>query len=212
MGGFVEQKPAQLFVWTDIDPGFEADFNRWYDREHMAERLALPGFRWARRYCAARGRRYLALYRTDSLAAFTTPAYAEAFANQTAWSKKNLARMVDPLRRVGPIAFERGRGTGATIGLITLAPGEPDLRTVEHMIGNAMTADGILGGHLLVPDAALSTPLPNENKADRNLAPLLVIEATGATATERVTAMVARELDQPDAAMTTLSLMYEMTA
>lgn len=212
MGGFVEQQPAQLFVWTDIDPGFEADFNRWYDREHMAERLALPGFRCARRYCATRGRRYLALYRTDSLAAFTSPAYAEAFANQTAWSRKNLARMVEPMRRVGPIVFERGRGTGAAIGLITLAPGEPDLRAVEHMIGNAMTVDGILGGHLLMPDAGLSTPLPNESRTERILAPLLVIEATGTAAAERVTSMVAREIDRPDAAMTTLSLMYEMTA
>ena len=206
------QQQAQLFVWTDIDPAFEADFNRWYDREHMAERVALPGFRWARRYCAAKGKRYLALYRTDSLAAFTSPAYAEAFANQTAWSKRNLARMVEPMRRVGPIAFERGQGTGAGIGLVTLDPGEPDLRAVEHLTGNAMTIDGILGGHLLVPDAPLSTPLPNESKTNRVLAPLLVIEATSAAAAERVTAMVARELNRPDAAMTTLSLMWELTA
>lgn len=211
MGGFVGQQPAQLLVWTDIDPGFEADFNRWYDREHMAERVALPGFRWARRYCTNKGRRYLALYRTDSLAAFTSAAYTEAFANQTAWSKRNLARMVDPVRRVGSIAFERGQGTGAAIGLITLESGEPDLRAIEHMTGNAMTIDGILGGHLLVPDVTLSTPLPNE-KGERILAPLFVIEATGAAAAEKVTAMVARELNQPDSAMAVLSLMWELTA
>jgi len=208
----VSQQPAQLFVWTDIDPAFEADFNRWYDREHMAERVALPGFRWARRYCATKGRRYLALYRTESLSAFTSPAYAEAFANQTNWSKKNLARMVDPMRRVGPVAFERGQGTGAAIGLITLGTGDTDLRAIEHMTGNAMTIDGILGGHLLVPDAALSSPLPNESKAERIMAPLLVLEATSTGAAERVTAMVAREFNRPDEAMTTLSLMWELTA
>lgn len=206
------EQPAQLLVWTDIDPAFEADFNRWYDREHMAERVALPGFRWARRYCSNKSRRYLALYRTASLAAFTSAAYAEAFANQTTWSKRNLARMVAPMRRVGPVAFERGRGTGAFIGLVTLDPGEPDLRTIEHLTGNAMTVDGIIGGHLQIPDAGLSTPLPTESTADRSLDPVLVIEATSAMAAERVTAIVARELNRPDEAMAILSLMWELTA
>jgi len=203
---------AQLFVWTDIDPAFEVDFNRWYDREHMAERVALPGFRWARRYCAPIGRRYLALYRTDSLDAFTSAAYTEAFAHQTDWSKRNFARMRDPMRRVGTIALERGHGTGGTIGLVTLGAGEPDLRAIEHLIGNAMTVDGIVGAHLLVPDTALSTPLPNEILVDRSLNPVLVIEATSADAAERVGNMVARELNRPDDALTIFSLMWELTA
>jgi hypothetical protein len=203
---------AQLFVWTDIDPAFEADFNRWYDREHMAERVALPGFRWARRYCASMGRRYLALYRTDSLDAFTSAAYTEAFTHQTAWSKRNFARMRDPMRRVGTIALERGHGTGGSIGLITLGAGEPDLRACEHLIGNAMTVDGIVGAHLLVPDTALSTPLPKEILIDRSLDPVLVIEATSADAAERVGNMVARELNRPDEALTIFSLMWELAA
>ena len=206
------QQPAQLLVWTDVDPAFEADFNRWYDREHMAERVALPGFRWARRYCAAKGKRYLALYRTDSLEAFTSPAYVEAFAHQTAWSKQNLARMVDPMRRVGPITFERGQGTGGAIGLILLAPGKTGLQAVERVIDKATSIDGILGGQLLVPDTALSTPLPNENQTARILAPALVIEATGTGPAERATAIVARELTNATVETAALSLMWELAA
>lgn len=205
-------QPGQLFVWTDIDPAFEADFNRWYDREHMAERVALPGFRWARRYRASAGRRYLALYRTESLEAFTSAAYREAFANQTPWSKRNFARMSDPMRRVGTIAIERGCGTGSTIAMVTLGPGEPEMRTLEHLIGNAMTIDGILGGHLLAPDATLSTPLPNEGTAERALTPIFILEATSEIAAEKVGAMAARELARPDSDLTVLSLMWELTA
>ena len=36
----------------DIDPSDEADFNRWYDREHLEERVAIDGFLEARRYVA----------------------------------------------------------------------------------------------------------------------------------------------------------------
>ena len=33
-----------LMVWADIDPEFEAEYHRWYDEEHIAHLLAVPGF------------------------------------------------------------------------------------------------------------------------------------------------------------------------
>jgi hypothetical protein len=33
-----------LMVWADIDPEHEADYHRWYDEEHIAHLLAVPGF------------------------------------------------------------------------------------------------------------------------------------------------------------------------
>ena len=32
---------GELFIWTDVDPAHEQDFNRWYDLEHMQERAAV---------------------------------------------------------------------------------------------------------------------------------------------------------------------------
>ena len=31
-------KPGLLLMMTDIDPANEADFNRWYEEEHLDER------------------------------------------------------------------------------------------------------------------------------------------------------------------------------
>jgi hypothetical protein len=42
-------------VWTDVDPEFEAEFNRWYDEEHIARPLQIPGFLSAGRYIAVKG-------------------------------------------------------------------------------------------------------------------------------------------------------------
>ena len=39
-----------LMVWTDIDPEFEAEFNRWYDDEQIPRLLQVPGFLSAGRY------------------------------------------------------------------------------------------------------------------------------------------------------------------
>ena len=44
-----------LLMMTDIDPANEEDFNRWYEEEHLAERMAIPGFINARRFTALEG-------------------------------------------------------------------------------------------------------------------------------------------------------------
>ena len=46
-----------LMVWTDIDAEHEAEFNRWYDEEHITRLLAVPGFLCAARYVALKGGR-----------------------------------------------------------------------------------------------------------------------------------------------------------
>jgi hypothetical protein len=45
---------GMLLTSMNIDPAHEAEFNRWYDREHLEERVAIDGFLEARRYCRPR--------------------------------------------------------------------------------------------------------------------------------------------------------------
>jgi hypothetical protein len=70
-------RAALLLVMLDAEPGTDEDeFNRWYFEEHVTERLALPGFRSARRFEAVEGSpRYLAIYELDSPEALATPEY-----------------------------------------------------------------------------------------------------------------------------------------
>ena len=51
----MEATPAAktlLVVLSDIRPELEADYLRWYDEEHIPQRLAVPGFLGAARYAA----------------------------------------------------------------------------------------------------------------------------------------------------------------
>src|SRR5216684_9392025 len=55
-----------LMVWTDVDPEHEAEFNRWYNEEHLNRLLSVPGFLSAGRYRAIRGGpKYLAIYELE---------------------------------------------------------------------------------------------------------------------------------------------------
>jgi hypothetical protein len=81
-----------LLTLTQPPPAMEEEFNAWYDEEHLPERLAIPGFRSARRWVS--GRTYLATYELDSAKVLQSPAYLARFNNQTPWSKRCLGKLV----------------------------------------------------------------------------------------------------------------------
>jgi hypothetical protein len=78
-----------LFI-TDIDPKNEDDFNRWYEEEHLAERMAIPGFVAARRFQAVEGSpKYLAIYDLESPDVLQSAPYLHAVgAGKSAWTKR----------------------------------------------------------------------------------------------------------------------------
>ncbi len=189
--------PGILFVWTDVDPNHEQDFNQWYDREHVKERVALPGFISGIRYQSVYGpRRYLGLYRTTSLDAFKTPAYFQAFRHQTPWSVSNLGRMHNPMRRVCSIGPESGAGTGSWLAVLRLGTQTDSSREekITQLSNVLLNIDGVLSCRLLTPDQELSSPLPAETTQGRILDPLFLIDAASQQAVEAAANEVAQAL------------------
>jgi len=160
---------GMLLTSMNIDPVHEAEFNRWYDREHLEERVAMPGFLEARRYVAQEGNpKYLSLYSTESIEVLGSPFYLTALANQTAWSKANIARFKDMIRGVSRITISRGIGRGAALGIIRLRPvagGEDKLRGALRDQLDPSNIDGIISMHLLENDPALSKPITDDPSA-----------------------------------------------
>ena len=205
---------AQLFVWSDIDPDHEADFNQWYDREHMEERVRIPGFTGARRYRAVSGsaRRYLALYRASSLADFTSDAYRKAFTKQTQWSITNFARMSNTRRRVMHVAQEGGFGWGGALVLIELVPNAMDTDAVSNVLGKLMAEEGVLRVHHMIPDETLSTPLPSETTEGRVLAPCIAIDVTSEPIAEATLRQLTEQLGGAVREAETFRLMWSLDA
>jgi hypothetical protein len=154
---------GMLVTSMDIDPAEEAEFNRWYDREHLAERVGIDGFIEARRYLAhAAGVKYLSTYSTQNIEVLDSPAYRRALANQTEWSRNNIAKFRNMGRVIGRITASGGQGRGAALAIIRLRPapdGQDGLRRrlAERLEPGAR--DGIISLHLLESDPALSKSL-----------------------------------------------------
>src|ERR1700760_4421356 len=114
---------GMLLTSMDVDAADEANFNHWYDREHLEERVAIEGFLEARRYAAHKASpKYLCLYSTKTLKVLDSPAYRAKLANPTDWSKKTMARFKNMIRAVARITISRGLGRGAALGIIRLRP------------------------------------------------------------------------------------------
>jgi hypothetical protein len=150
---------GMLLTSMNIDPANEADFNRWYDREHLEERVAIEGFLEARRYVAHSGSpKFLFLYSTKTIDVLDSPAYRARLANPTPWSVKTMAGFTNMIRAVARITVSKGTGRGAVLGIVRLRPeGSTDaLRATLQTRLDPKELDGIISMHLLESDAKLS--------------------------------------------------------
>lgn len=160
---------GMLLTSMDVDPAYEEEFNRWYDREHLLERVAIEGFLEARRYVAHTGHpKYLSLYSTETFDVLDSAPYRTALENQTEWSKANIARFVNMIRAVARITISRGYGRGAALGIIRLRPAADGKETLRSRLQNQLDPgqrDGIISLHLIESDPTLSKPLTNDAAA-----------------------------------------------
>ncbi|ANV99911.1 DUF4286 family protein [Bradyrhizobium icense] len=160
---------GMLLTSMNIDAEHEVEFNRWYDREHLEERVAIEGFLEARRYVAHDGNpKYLSLYSTETFEVLDSPAYRAALANQTAWSMTNIARFKNMIRAVARITVSRGTGRGSALGIVRLRPpsgGEDKLRVALDEQLDPAQLDGIISVHLIESDPALSKPITDDPSA-----------------------------------------------
>ena len=206
---------GMLLTSMDIDPSDEAEFNRWYDREHLEERVAIEGFLEARRYIAHQGApKYLSLYSTGTFEVLDSAAYRTALANQTEWSKATIARFKNMIRAVARITISRGQGRGAVLGIIRLRPiagGQEKLRATLREALDPGPLDGIISMHLMESDPMLSKPLTDNPAADPGAGDWFVlIDATDVNAIPAVIAARLGELKSAVVSTGVYRLMWDL--
>lgn len=168
---------GMLITFTQVSARDERDFNEWYNREHIDERVNLPGFHRARRYVAVRASpQYLATYECDSVADLATPGYLQLLANQTPWSQAVMARFTHFHRLTLRVQVDQTHGVGGAMAVVRFVP-DPRRRKalVEWLatqaLPKAIKRPGMLGAcagesDLEVANAPLQDKSMDHPKAD----------------------------------------------
>jgi hypothetical protein len=154
---------GMLITIMDADPAEEADFNRWYDREHIIERTAIAGFLEARRYVAVDASpRYVNFYTTEAIEVFDSPAYRAKLDNPTPWTSHHSPRFRNSTRVVARVTGSKGQGRGGALALSRIRPpagGQGGLRNaILAQFDTVVGLDRVISVHLFEADAKLSNP------------------------------------------------------
>jgi hypothetical protein len=116
---------ALLLNWFDIEPGHEQAFDDWHNREHVIERMGVPGFTQGRRFevagkSRAPGHSYLVAYDASDIGVFESGAYAARLDNPTPLTASVVPFLRNLTRTVYRVEARRGGGTAAFVRTLRL--------------------------------------------------------------------------------------------
>jgi hypothetical protein len=197
----MRQGQGILLITNALEPAAQAEFESWYLREHLPDRLGIPGFLRGRRYRSTSGApRFMALYETRTPEVLQSPAYLERLANPTPRTERVMPSFRDMCRSVLRVAATQGSLEGGQLMLIDfpdVADRADILQAVRALLPGMVEAPGICAVHLwLMPDF---TPAPSpeaklRGAPDRSIPAALAIEATDAQSLEAIAENVAQQL------------------
>lgn len=155
---------GMLITLMDVLPEEEADFNDWYDKEHLAERVEINGFLEARRYEAIDASpKYLNLYTTRSFDVLVSDDYKRVLANQTPRSLHHIPKFLNGTRALARISSSVGQGRGSYLACLHLRPESTEQENaLREALVPALAAAvnaGLISAHLVEGDPELSRPL-----------------------------------------------------
>ena len=191
-----------LAIWNDCAPEGYEHFERWYIREHLQERVGVPGFRFGRRFERAGGgdRQFFAFYEVDSPGVLTSPTYLQRLENPTPWTQESMKSFRGMVRTVCDVRATAGDLIGSHAVVLradgTMAP----TPAAEGLVREMAAQDGVARVHLWTAAAQQTKADTAEMKVrgkDQLIAGALVVECLRRADADRV----AKTLQNPPAAL-----------
>jgi hypothetical protein len=206
--------PGILAIFNNVAPGREAEFEEWFQHEHLAERIAVPGFLIGRRHEATSGQpRYFNFYVTQSAQVLKSAAYLERLDKPTPMTRTVMSEIFkDMIRTVCHRTFRLGatRGTGVVAVRFAERPAETTLRAA---IETLMRDKAVACGEIWRAADALEFPVSLEERlrgGDRKIEMCLLVETLRVPEAEKIAVALANEFQKTEIGV--YQLLCEITA
>ena len=169
-----------LAIFNDARAGRQADFEAWFQGEHLEERLGVPGFLFGRRHQAISGScGYFNFYLVESPAVLTSKAYLERLDNPTPMTKTIMSEVfVNMNRTVCRRTLRKGAFRGAYAVTVRFSAA-PDEGALKAMLDSLIGKPSVAGGEIWIALDPKDMPVSQEEKlrgGDKKIAGCLMID------------------------------------
>jgi len=175
-------------IWHDITEEGRANFYEWHDREHIPERVGIPGFLRGRRYIAVSGTpQYFNLYEVRDRAVLTGSDYLTRLNNPTDWTSRSTKDFRNTSRSLCDVKLSLGAGSGGLVGTIRFdcessKDAEILAQLSDAILPEATKAPAICAAHICRADEGASKVQTAEQRGrPANMVPRWVIIVEGST-------------------------------
>jgi hypothetical protein len=190
-------RPGILAIFNDCAAGREAEFDAWFQGEHLLERLSVPGFLFGRRHKNMSGLPgYFNFYLVETPEVLTSKPYLERLDHPTPMTRTIMSEVfVNMNRTVCRRTARRGsfRGAYTVVARFNEKPDEAALSAILEKL----TADTAVGsGEIWVAVDAAAAPVSMEEKlrgGDKKIAGALLIDTLYEGAAATIAAQLAKQ-------------------
>ena len=185
-------RPGILAIFNNVAPGREADFEKWFQHEHLQERLGVPGFLLGRRHEAVAGEpRYFNFYVTRSVDVLSSPDYRTRLNNPTPMTRMVMTGIFkDMIRTVCHQSLRLGNMRGAVVVAARFSE-RPDEEALQAELENLMEDKAVACGEVWSAATPGDLPLSEEERlrgGDRRIEGCLMVETLRVQDAERIAA------------------------
>ncbi len=191
------RKPGILTIWHDCRAGREAEFEAWFQGEHLLERLAVPGFLFGRRHAAISGAAgYFNFYLVEQPEVLISKPYLERLDTPTPMTRKVMSEIfINMNRTLCHRALRRGGFRGAYAVTVRFNDA-PDLGVLASLADELVRDPGIAACEVWTATDPAGQPVSMEEKlrgGDRKIKGCLMVDTLRQADAEKLGERFAKE-------------------
>ena len=153
---------AVLVNWGGIVKSKEKEYNEWHSKEHMPERISLPGFLRGLRAVGISGtdlnHKYFMMYEAEQKEVFVSTKYLERLNNPTEWTKEILSNYLSPSRTICSVISSKSIGIGTFLSTIRFLGNNilnsHNVENLKSYTPKILRLNGITGMHIILGDSS----------------------------------------------------------
>lgn len=198
-------EPGILAIFNDCSAGREAEFEAWFQGEHLPERIAVPGFLFGRRHKAISGTPgYFNFYLVESPEVLTSKPYLERLDNPTPMTRTIMSEVFINMNRTVCRRTTRRGGFRGAFTVVCRFNQKPDEAALSNALEELIADTAVAGGEIWIALDPAGMPVSMEEKlrgGDKKISAALMIDTLYQDKAEAIGARLAGQFPGADLAV-----------